>query len=77
MSNVPSTEINFALLMNLIDHIDSLRRFEEFTTSTDHKVSAQIYEKQTLENLVGELDCVMLEANKRIRYLESVLAEHL
>ena len=76
MSNVPNVEVNFGLLMNLIDHIESLRRSEKYAATLDHKVSAQIYEKQTLENLAGELECVILEANKRIRYLESVLADH-
>jgi len=78
MSNAAYIEVNFKLLMNLIDHIKNLQVSQDCHKNTaDHIITGMIYEKQTLENLTGELDCVILEANKRIRYLENILSEHI
>ena len=78
MSNAAYVDVNFKLLMNLIEHIKNLQLSQDcYENTEDHIITGMIYERQALENLTGELDCVILEANKRIRYLENILSEHI
>ena len=65
-------------LRDLITHARNLAEREVWDRdemTPEVLTSTRLYERDALENFIGEVGCVIQEARKRIRYLESILAE--
>lgn len=79
MSNVtPILPPYFDNLRELIRHAQNMgeRDFYESNELPGETItSTRLYEREALENFIGEAQCVIMEATKRIRYLETILAE--
>lgn len=78
--NAEPIEVYYDNLRELIRHAENLQEvelhyIEGVGINKDGKTSARIYERDALENFIGEAQCVIQEATRRIRYLETVLAE--
>lgn len=81
MSNVtPIMPPYFDNLRELIRHAENMgmrELYEQDELPGETITSTRLYEREALENFIGEAQCVIQEATKRIRYLETVLAEDL
>jgi hypothetical protein len=78
--NAEPTEVYYDNLRELMRHAETFQEMEVYyiegvDISKDSKTSARIYERDALENLIGEAQCVINEVARRINYLETVLAE--
>lgn len=51
--------------------------YEQEFLNPEGLVSTRLYEREALENFIGEAKCVIQEATKRVRYLDNLLAEDL
>jgi len=68
----------FDNLRELIRHAENLGQREHFESEDlelDALISTRIYERDALENFIGEAQCVIQEVTKRVRYLETRIAE--
>ena len=69
----------FDNLRELTRHAEQLADMtEEWDISLkETRISTYLYERDALENLIGEAECVIQEATKRVRYLETLLAQEI
>ena len=74
MSNAQPVEVYFGNLRELMRHAETLGSPVE-CLSDEVETSRLLYERDALNNLAGELRCVANEVERRIRYIETVLAE--
>lgn len=78
MNVTPIKPPYFENLRDLITHAYKLGErevFDQEDMTPDELTSTRIYERDALENFIGEVQCVVQEARKRIRYLETILAQ--
>jgi hypothetical protein len=69
----------FGNLRELTRHAETLADMtEEWDLELkETRVSTYLYERDALENLIGEAKCMIQEATKRVRYLETLLAQEI
>ena len=65
----------FGTLRELIRHAEAFASNADTPLFQDQQVSRGCYELGALNNLVGELQCMIGECERRARYLEAKLAE--
>jgi len=77
MSNqFEAPDVDFTTLSILIDSQIEFRGVQYNSTLTPgQRISARLYEIQTLDNLVGEMRCLINEATKRANHLKNVLID--
>ena len=77
MSNqFEAPDVDFTTLSILIDHQFDLKGVQyNNTLNPGQRISARLYEIQTLDNLVGEMRCLINEATKRANHLKNVLID--
>lgn len=74
MSNFQEYKVGFNDLIALIQAADSYRLNCAITPYDDDKrTSNMMYETETLENIVGEMRCLINEVNKRVCYLKNTI----
>lgn len=66
----------FGFIRDLIRRAEDLgnAHSSEYPTE-DHFTTARLYEQEALTNIIGELECIRAECERRIRYLEAKVAE--
>lgn len=69
----------FENLRELSRHAENLADMSEEwdLTLKETRMSTYLYERDALENLIGEARCTIQEAIKRVRYLETLLAQEI
>lgn len=76
MSNFEAQDVDFTTLEILIGTATKLGYISyQSDIATGQRVSARLYEVQALENIVGEMKCLINEVTKRATYLKNVIAE--
>lgn len=73
MSNAKPVDVYFGNLRELIRHAEAMSGGAHRDFADEYDKSSGLYEKQALENVIGEMGCLINECERRIRYLETVL----
>ena len=77
MSNqFEAPDVDFTTLSLLITSQYGFKSVQYDNTLTPgQRISARLYEIQTLDNLVGEMRCLINEATKRANHLKNILID--
>jgi hypothetical protein len=68
----------FGFIRDLIRRAEGLAANElSYYPTEDHRTTGRLYEQEALTNIIGELECVRAECERRIRYLEAKAGENI
>ena len=69
-------DVDFTTLSILLDHQHDLKNVQyNSLIAAGQRISARLYEIQTLDNIVGEMRCLINEVTKRANHLKNVLID--